>query len=206
GTYWVEALNDKGCLAQDTFLLETSYDLLQAQFMMPSEALVQDTVAMIEISWPLPDTIVWTFPQEMLIVEDYYDVVFGQYSAPGVYNVGVAAVLAGCDDQISKSITISDRPAGPGGGRLGHVEYVKEFALLPNPNNGSFDVEVELLEVSPIVMSVWNAGSATMVGKVQDSGSDSYYRHIDFRPLSPGVYILRLDHKNGKEYLRFIVH
>jgi len=205
GTYWVEVLDAKGCVGRDTFLLETSYDLLQASFMIPKEAIVGDTVAMIDVSWPLPELVDWSFPLEMKQVSVMGDVVFGQFNATGTYTVGLSARLGECRDYIEKSITIIQGSEDETGGRLGYEEYIKTFGLYANPNDGSFDVIVDLADKDDIMLSIWNGQTGALVGKVSEKGNASYNVHVDLRPLSAGAYVLRLDHAKGSNYIRFLV-
>jgi len=205
GTYWVEVLDTKGCVGRDTFLLETSYDLLQASFMIPKEAVVGDTVAMIDVSWPLPELVDWSFPLEMKQVSASDDVVFGQFNTPGSYNVGLTARLGECRDYVEKDIVIIEGGEDETGGRLGYEEYVKAFGVYANPNNGAFDVVVNLAKADDIMLSIWSGQTGSLVAKLAQRGNASYSVHVDLRPLSSGTYVLRLDHARGSSYLRFIV-
>jgi hypothetical protein len=206
GSYWLEVLNDKGCIAQDTFLLETSYDLLKASFMIPKEAIAGDTVVMIDISWPMPERIEWNYPPDMTVLQDNGDILYGKFNSAGTYEVNLATHLGECYDQISKTITILEEQDNGEGGRLGYEEYVKSFTLYPNPNSGSFHVGVELIEEMPITVSVWHSPSGIMIKKVQQNGEKIYQLYFDLRPLTSGTYVLRLDYENGKKYIRFVVN
>ncbi|MCD9017605.1 T9SS type A sorting domain-containing protein [Parachryseolinea silvisoli] len=206
GSYWVEVLSDKGCVGQDTFLLETSYDLLQASFMIPQEAIAGDTVVMIDISWPLPETVQWEYPAAMREVLNLGDVLFGQFDEAGTYEVAMTARLGECVDQISKTIVILDEGAGGEGGKLGYEKFVKEFTVYPNPTDGAFDVGIELLEESHVTLSIWNSPTGILIKQVQRDHQKLYHVSFDLRPLNAGTYILRLDHAKGKEYIRFVVY
>lgn len=206
GTYWIEAYNDNGCVARDTFLLETSYDLLKASFMIPQQAAVGDTVVMVDISWPMPEAITWSYPLEMKKLLDNGEVLFGQFSAPGTYEITLATHLGECFDQVSKNISIINAENGDQGGRLGYEAYVKEFTLHPNPNDGLFNVTAELEEESPVVFSVWNTAAGSLIYQVKQTGSNIYHQPFDIRPLSPGTYVLRMDHAHGSAYIRFVVY
>jgi hypothetical protein len=206
GSYWLEVLNDKGCIAQDTFLLETSYDLLKASFMIPKEAIAGDTVVIIDISWPMPERIEWNYPPDMTVLQDNGDILYGKFNSAGTYEVNLATHLGECYDQISKTITILEEQDNGEGGRLGYEEYVKSFTLYPNPNSGSFHVGVELIEEMPITVSVWHSPSGIMIKKVQQNGEKIYQLYFDLRPLTSGTYVLRLDYENGKKYIRFVVN
>jgi hypothetical protein len=206
GSYWLEVLNDKGCIAQDTFLLETSYDLLKASFMIPKQAIAGDTVVIIDISWPMPEKIEWNYPLDMTVLQDNGDILYGKFNSAGTYEVNLATHLGECFDQVSKTITIIENEGDSEGGRLGYEEYVKNFTLYPNPNNGAFHVGIELTEEMPINVSVWHSPSDILIKKVQESGDKQYELYFDLRPLTSGTYVLRLDYETGKKYIRFVVH
>jgi hypothetical protein len=206
GKYWLQVTSAKGCIGQDTFLLATSYDLLQASFLIPHEAEAGDTVVMIDISWPLPEKVEWAFPSEMKQISNTGDVLQGQFYNKGTYTVSLTAHLGECIDQLSKTITILDMEEDAAGGRLGHEEFLKEFTLYPNPNQGSFEVGVELQEESAIAMGVWNSPMGILIEQVQRKGDKIYRVYFDLKPLPAGTYVLRLDHAKGQAYRRFVVH
>jgi hypothetical protein len=206
GQYWVKVLNAQNCEAQDTFLLETSLDLLRANFIMATEAHVGDTIVVVDVSWPLPDNITWEYPLAMKMISDMGDVLYGQFNEDGLYQVKIMARLGECFDDMTKTISVLKGEQEPGGGRLGHEAFVKEFSIYPNPTDGSFDVSVELAEESPITISVWNGITSGNIGQFSDKGKKYYLKHVDLRPMTSGPYVLRLDHKNGHQSIRFIVH
>ncbi|HEY0656268.1 MAG TPA: hypothetical protein VGD65_24205, partial [Chryseosolibacter sp.] len=204
--YRVEVWDAKRCKASDTFILETSDDLLQASFLMPGEALAGDTVAIIEISWPLPENISWKFPQEMVKLQDLGDVVFGKFDDAGNYNITLNATLGSCRDQLSKTITITDDHSTPIGGRLGAREFVKSLTLHPNPNTGAFEVEVEFDELSAVEMRIWSIATSKLVAEVTDSGSSIYRKSFNLTSLGSGAYVLKVAYNGGYRTLRFLVH
>lgn len=206
GQYWLEAVNDKGCVAKDTFLLQTRTDLLQAEFFLATQAMIGDTVVMVDVSWPLPEGIEWNYPSSMKKLFDNGPIIYGQFNDPGTYEIVLKARLGECRDEMAKTITILRGEEDSEGGRLGYEKFVKEFTLHPNPNDGNFTVKIELLEESDVVLSVWNTVNSKMAGKVGFNGKKSYLKKIDFSPLSPGTYVLRLDHVKGRNHIRFIVH
>ena len=205
GMYWLKVVTGKGCEVQDTFLLQTSTDLLNANFLVASQAATLDTVVMIDISWPLPQHSIWDFPPMMERVADFGDMIYGRFEEPGSYDVTLLATLGDCRDEITKTVTITNADLGDNEGRLGHEPIVKNFTLYPNPNDGLFHVRVEFRDESPIVISVWNTLTARKLAQLQDSGAAAYVKQIDLRPLSPGNYTLRLDYGKGVRYKRLIV-
>jgi len=205
GRYWAEVYNDKGCMAQDTFLLQTSYDLLKATFLLQDTTFVGDTVVVIDISWPLPEKVEWNYPAAMTLLQDNGDHFYGQFKDAGTYEISLAAHLGECFDQMTKSILVLDEGSPSTGGRLGYEEYVKLFKLYPNPNDGAFHVGVELTEEMPITLSIWHAPTGVLIKQVQKSGGNQYMLYFDLKPLTSGTYVMRLDFEKGTRYIRFVV-
>ena len=206
GTYWLTATATNGCLSRDTFYLKTSDDLLNANFLLATEASARDTLVAIDISWPIPENIVWTFPNEMVILKDQRETVYGRFDQDGYYSISLLATLGECRDEITKTVAIvSEKNGPPDNGRLGSESFVKKFELYPNPNNGVFDLQIEFADPSPVLLTVWNTLIARPVLVVEDTGSSKYKKHFDLQPLSAGNYTLRMDYKNGTRYVRFVV-
>ena len=205
GLYWIEATSHQDCIVQDTFLLETSTDLLKANFLMASAASVNDTVVMIDVSWPWPEKISWHRPDQLRLLEDYGDIAMGQFGAPGQYSVSLTARLGECIDKVTKEITIHDTGDGPGDGRMWSEPFVKVLGLYPNPNEGKFEVEVEFLEASPVMLTVFNLLTSMKIAQIRDDGQSKYLKYFDLGPLSAGTYTLRLDYTGGTKFLRFVV-
>lgn len=205
GFYWLQTVSHKGCIVRDTFELKTASDLLNANFLMASEAMEGDTVVMVDISWPLPEEAVWILPDEMKRLHDYGDILYGQFEKIGKYVVSLAVKLGDCRDEISKSINVIINRESTEEGRLGNTPFVTLFDLFPNPNEGEFDVAIELINESAIALTAWNTLTAKKITEFRDGGRKSYLVHMDLKPLSAGTYSLRLDHEKGSKYLRFIV-
>jgi len=206
GEYSVEVENQNGCKAFDSFILKTSIDLLQAEFFMAAEAMVGDTIVLVDVSWPLQENIAWSYPVSMEKIFDNGPVVHGKFNDEGVYEIALTAALGECRDKMVKTVTILQSSDDLDGGRLGYEKFVKNFELYPNPNSGEFDVRIELEEESPITLSVWSPMTSLNIHKSKEDGQSNYLKHVDLRPLQPGTYILRLDHASGYESIRFIVH
>lgn len=204
GLYWLQAVTSRGCVVQDTFRLATSSDLLNANFLVATEVVPGDTVVLIDISWPIPDNITWHFPHQMIQLENRGDILYAKFDESGQYNVSLTASLGECRDEVTKTINVSGGNDPIAEGRLGLASFVKMFSLFPNPNDGAFDVDVEFIEESDILLTVWNTLTGKKIGQVKDSGKTTYIINVDLKPLSAGQYTLRLDYRGGTKYIRFI--
>lgn len=205
GTYNLVATDVNGCVARDTFILQTSTELLQAMFLLASQAYTRDTVVIIDISWPIPDNVTWTIPKSMYVTQGDEDIMFGTFEEAGLYDISLSASLGECRDEMTKTIHILDIDKPTEQGRLGQDHFVKEFSLYPNPNEGKFDVVVAFEQETSMVLTVWNVLTSRKIAQVKGMGERYYHEHFDLSPLSAGSYSVRLDFGHGAKYIRFIV-
>src|SRR5690606_11830506 len=63
GNYTVSATDALGCTSEADFKIIYSKDLLKAEFLVPKETYVGDTIVCVNISVPQPDLLVWQFDQ-----------------------------------------------------------------------------------------------------------------------------------------------
>ena len=205
GLYYFKGINAVGCIAMDTFKLETSLDLLKAEFLMPAEAAVGDTIVAIDISWPLPEKIEWNYPAAFKIIESPQpEISFAQPREPGVFSISMKSFLAECRDYREKTLTVLAKEKSKPGGRLGYEELIKEFTLSPNPNNGVFKVKVNLSEETEIMLRVIQFPLGTV--KLEYSAHDFTDYAIDFNlpDLPQGMYVIWLKARNENQLIRFI--
>ncbi|UII20009.1 T9SS type A sorting domain-containing protein [Fulvivirga ligni] len=193
GVYHLEVVNAKGCIAEDDFELTLSDDLLQADFLMISEAYVGDTVVLIDISWPIPERLEWGFPEGAEVLtsnKDYAEVIFRE---PGTYGIDMEVGLANCSDFYTQSLTILDAPKDSEGGRLtAEHDLIKAFKVSPNPSNGKFKIELELSEaLSPEFKLIDLEGNQILLNAQLDA-SKSVELEVDASENKPGMYMLWL--------------
>ncbi|GCC53182.1 hypothetical protein SanaruYs_34250 [Chryseotalea sanaruensis] len=206
GQYWLAVTNALGCIARDTFLLATSNDLLGASFIIPAEANVQDTVAMIDITWPLAESITWQLPSDFDVLQDLNEVVYGKFLHAGVYNIGMHAQLGGCHDEVTKSISILGGISQEEEELLGYEEFVKVFEVFPNPTQGNFTISLQFIEETFATLSIWEVLTGKVVKQMNLKEAQDFSVNVDLQPLPTGAYVLRMDYRGGVKYLRFVVN
>jgi len=195
GTYSVVVTDEKGCTANDDVYIEIRNDLLEADFLMPSEANISDTVVVIDISWPDPDQVYWSFSEGIKSInsQDYYEEII--FKSEGILRVSLVSTKGACIDSLSKYINITGGSGKMGEeAKLGAQEtMIKSFAVYPNPSTGEFSVKVELREVSQAEIRLIKMDNQMLVNQQKSNGSDAYEFEYNLGHISRGVYILRLE-------------
>ncbi|NOS90695.1 MAG: T9SS type A sorting domain-containing protein [Cyclobacteriaceae bacterium] len=206
GVYKLRVTNNNGCIAEDSFELTTSNDLLKADFLMAPEAHVNDTIIVIDISWPLPDQITWSFPTEATVIlqsQDYSSILFKK---EGVYPVKITAKLAECQSEYTASIEILKAGETGGGSGGGSTDLIKLLQAFPNPTaQGFINLKLELNEVAPVRVRLVSLEGNVIVTDFSDSGKDAYDFEITLQGVAPGVYFLLVDVKDQKRVVRIVI-
>jgi len=205
GEYKATALGERGCRAEGSLTVRTSNKTLNAKFALAAQAFAGDTIVIVDLTWPLPEKIEWSWPAEMTKIVSSDSVAYVKFNKAGVYDIGMLSRLGECRRQTAKRIAILEKENKAPGGRLGHKPFVEQFEAYPNPNHGYFQTLIVLAENSPAALKVWNAVDSKPIQTIFLSGDKTYRVFMDLQPLSAGVYVLRLEHAKGTESLRFMV-
>jgi hypothetical protein len=209
GHYYLEAVNHRGCVVQDTFLLEVSNDALTADFLMASRGYVGDTLVLIDISWPVPTQVNWQYAQEegfeIITNEDFVQELL--FTEPGTYTVELESFLAECRSAVSKQIVIEEAAAAPpdAGARIGGKDLIYATRVYPNPSRGRFKVEVELTEVAPLRLEVLSIYTAEVLHVVSFEDKRKVEVPMDMSGLKDGLYLLRVVAGDSYKNIRFYI-
>lgn len=204
GTYAVHVVDVKGCIADESFALTTSTDLLRAELLIARKAYAGDTVVVIDISWPLPDGITWQFDvvNTQIISQDQNmaQMIFPQ---PGVYPVGVEVALGDCRDTDTQFITILEEEENPGG-RVNTEPLVKRFDIYPNPNGGNFMINIVLRDPVPARVRMVNlSGNKNLIDHRVETQEYEYQALLEGIPA--GIYYIVLDVSGETKTKRVVI-
>jgi hypothetical protein len=197
GTYSCTVITDKGCEDADSFELIYDTDLLRADFLMASQAFVGDTVIVIDISWPLPNTLNWTFDDEAVVIDAGTDYSLVRFDAPGVYDMKLEAALATCASVKTQSITILENPEGAPSGRTNKQSIIRLFTVHPNPVQGLLRVEISLQEMRDAQLELYHLGQNRRMISTTLQQNTEHTPVLDLSTMPAGVYVLAL--KAGSE-------
>jgi hypothetical protein len=200
--YTLKVINHNGCEAEDSFILGTSNDLLQADFLMAGEAHAGDTVVLIDVSWPIPEAIDWTFPAGVQVISQdavYAEVIF---ESPGDYAVILNTHLGECLDNYAKTITILDAVPQEGGRQGSGV--VERFEVYPNPNEGVFTIAIDFTEaVNGRLRLMSMSGNKVFTESLAEVPTLTLQTTLQHIPA--GIYFLVLEVDSDVFYKRVII-
>ena len=206
GGYLLKTKDDFGCEASIEFESKIKNDLLNAEFLVSSDAVVGDTLTLIDITWPEPKFVEWIIPDELIVVggrsNHYCNVI---PTKEGVYNVSLAAKSNGCADEEIKLITVYGNELKKFDGNVpAQSKSIKRINIHPNPNDGHFSVNIAFNEIKDLTLEVINLSTSTIYYQRHYSGSDKYKIEINEPYLQEGVYALKI-RTNFEVYTYLIV-
>jgi hypothetical protein len=203
-TYTLMVVTALGCEDEDSFVLNTSTDLLRADFLMADEAHAGDTVIMIDISWPIPDKGVWHFPGDVTVIntlDAYAEVVFEE---PGTYDVLLNTSLGECIAAFSKTITILEERQVSGGRKKGE-DLITEVTVYPNPNYGQFTIQALLSESADARVRIVGSANGTSFLDHVIQNESTIKVEADLRNIPAGIYFLIIESRGQTVTRRVLV-
>jgi hypothetical protein len=204
GTYVLKITDNNGCEGTDTFRLEVSEHPLNAHLLLPDSALVNESINVIDVTWPVPDSIQWFFDRPVLLLEaNAWSQHFTSEQA-GNINVTLRAWYGGCYSDSTKNVVIILNQEPSLKNTEGNQPLILGFTAYPNPNNGLFTAKVKLSRKADITVTLYNGTSGSVIEKNTFSGMDTYELPYSLNSLIPGVYVLELHAEPEKQMLKII--
>ena len=193
GEYYLEATYGKNCKTRDTVTISIGDDLLEADFYMASDAAVDTSLALVELSNMQIDSLHWEFNYSDFVVVDSSD--YELYLKPvnlGQHEITLWAYSGGCVSYKTKQVEISQLADTTHNINLGYNPLIKSITVMPNPTKGQFSISVKLREEHNVEVSISSAGQGKPVERRELSGKSEYEESFDLSNAGDGVYILRI--------------
>jgi hypothetical protein len=190
GTYHVKVTSALGCISEDEITIKTSQAIINSEFLLSSQAYLDEEVILINTSNPFGESTNWVIPDGVRIVEQKEKYITLKFNATGVYTIGLQQTQGECYATYTKNITVEERSTLPNTGSTS--QFILDFIVSPNPSDGNFKAFINLENVSAINLRLFSTtGQDTMIQK-KESGKKTY--EIDFdTTLESGIYVLVLE-------------
>ncbi|WNB17084.1 T9SS type A sorting domain-containing protein [Marivirga arenosa] len=207
GTYQLTVENENGCIATENFELIVSDDLLSADMTMASEAIIGDTIVVIDISWPIPDEVSWEIPEGVTVLEENNDYVSLIFNQEGSFELGLEVKQAECLDYYSQIINISSKSQEENSNQRNFgisEKLIKKFNVYPNPIVNNFNIDIELSQKHDLSVNIIDLKGNRII--FNESFKDKIEYLIPMKDiLNSGVYIVRINVGGESSYKRIIV-
>ncbi len=203
GTYQVTATSSLGCTATDTIVLSYSDTEIDSEFLLSSQAYVDEDVILFNVSNPLGDTSRWNIPNNVTIIDQTHTSITLHFPKADTYKIGLVSTQGNCYQEIYKNIVVEEQTGLPDPGDT-KTPFIKEFRLTPNPTNGQFEVYINLAEPSAVALRVFDIQGGFIFAQPALQTAEEYT--VPFRlNLSEGVYFVVLETAKETQIKRMVV-
>jgi len=205
GTYTATITTSKGCIGSSSILVERSDKVLEADFMMASKAALGNSVEIINITYPLPNSASWIIPESsnVTVVENTESKLTLQFSELGEYTIGIKTKEGNCEKMLYKNIKIVDQSEMVDY-KEGKEALIKKFIVSPNPTKGDFKVGVEFSEKIDAVLLLIDSDSGKTIERRELSNSDWYEAPFNVS-MPAGNYMIHLVCTKAQANFKFLI-
>ncbi|GFD80268.1 hypothetical protein KUL118_31300 [Tenacibaculum sp. KUL118] len=203
GIYTVTATSSLGCVATDTITINYRNQEINAEFLLSSQAYINEEVVVFHTSNPAPESFEWVLPKEAELVEEKENTVVLSFSKAGTYEVGLLTKVGDCVQEVYKKVVVEEESGLVDPGDT-ETPFIEAFSISPNPNKGSFEVSIDLVEVTPISLRIFNAQGQFITKHIPNETLEEY--SIPFTVnLASGMYVVVLETAKQTQVKRMIV-
>jgi hypothetical protein len=204
GIYAVKVTSGLGCIGEDAIEIKTSNLAIQSEFLLSSQAYLDEEVILVNSSNPFGENTQWIIPEHVVIVEKAEKFITLKFSKAGVYTIGLKQTQGDCYATYSKNISVEQRSAMPNATNT-NTQFVNDFIVSPNPNDGNFNAHINLENNSPINLRLFSYNGAFALIQKKDSGKKKYIVDFDVK-LATGVYVLVLETEQQTLVKKIIIY
>ena len=199
GLYSVSVSNNTGCVVRDSFQLVNNNKALKAEFILPTQAFVGDTVVMLDFTKPIPDKVIWLVPTEAYITQKDNARCLFIPAVDGEMRLGMIAHAGACENITFRTIKIF-RPEDVSltDSAYAYKSYpISNINIYPNPNQGVFSLTITTKSVTDIQMKLVRVTNGEVVHeailKPQSQVANTPNTYLFDLSLATGLYTLVLE-------------
>ena len=207
GTYTAIITNAKGCIATDQITVRNSTEELHPHMMLSTQAYVERTVKLVNTSNPRPQRVEWIVPRtsQVQVIEQNDDYLEVKFHSTGSYNFGLKGHQGACEKIFYKNVVVEENLSGVDIDPA-RTSNIKEFTIVPNPNNGEYKVIVKLYEEADIKLRIIDMVSHEPFAPVLRNRSVNYEIPFNQPNLTAGTYLIILETKGESQVKKMIVN
>jgi hypothetical protein len=195
GRYVATITSSLGCMGTGEILIEVFDTPIDAHFLIATQAYTDQEVILINISDPIGETVEWTVPDGVEIVSESKEELVLNIEKEGPYDINLRSYQEDCYQDYTKTILVEPAIEAPEV-FSSSGEFIEEFIVYPNPNQGTFKIKITLAENANIVVKMISLMSGATVHERSEKNNRDFL--LDYEVTMPtGVYLMLLETPKG---------
>ena len=189
GFYSIIVTNPTGCILKNEFELKNRPNTFNADFLIPTQALIGDTVVCLDITKPIPTKVIWEYASVANAIIENNSKLVSIYAKEGSYLVRMIVANDACENKVEHTIQIN-----PNNGKQSTIvgeDIIKSITITPNPSTGKFELTVRLSKNLPITVDIVQNVGASVVFNSTETSKQIHEIPIELNVVT-GVYIVRV--------------
>ncbi|UKN01169.1 T9SS type A sorting domain-containing protein [Paracrocinitomix mangrovi] len=204
GTHTVTVKDSLGCWYDFPAELTESAAPPTPDFLLSTDNYETDTIAIVNISSPMPDSVVWVFPSSFVIVDLNDTMPIVVLPDTGSFPVTLEGYYGQCIGANTKLINVTEFDTTIA--TYYNQNGIKSMSLYPNPNAGAFTVDIEFYTKQNVNLSITDV-TGTVYHPVEFFDTDLISYQFDMNPaLVNGTYVLRIAAEFDSAYITFVLN
>lgn len=202
GSYSFLIQDALGCTRSTSALIDTNSLSPAPEFLVATSPELADTIVIVDISNPRPDSVAWDFPSGTTIVDT--SMFSPSIVAPdtGAFVITMHAFYGSCEVILVRTIQVN--PYDSLNASPWNSNAIDSLALYPNPNNGTFTMYTHLgAEQNFVILVTDELGNER--ARVQVSDADEWSGMVNVSNPVPGSYVLRVIAEYDAAAVPFII-
>ncbi len=202
GIYTATITSSLGCIGVGSIAVEVFDTPIDADFLLTTQAYTDEEVILVNVSEPVGDKVEWTVPDAAEIIEKDNGKLIVKFTEEGPYDILLTSYQGDCFQEYTKTILVQPAIETPEGSNT-QGQFIEEFIVYPNPNNGSFKTKITLAEDSNITVKIVSLMSGMTVNERSEKNQQDFL--LDYTLSMPtGVYLMLLETPKGSETRKIV--
>ncbi|WP_160170135.1 T9SS type A sorting domain-containing protein [Aquimarina megaterium] len=202
GRYIATITNSIGCVGTGEIQVEVLDTPIDSDFLITTQAYTNQEVILVNISEPVGERVEWTIPEGVEVVSETEDQIVLMFEEEGSYDVNLRSIQGDCYQDFVRTIIVQPAIVGPTA-PSSESEFIEEFIVFPNPNNGTFKTKIGLAEEANVTLKIISLMSGAIVDQRVESSNVDFL--LDYSLALPtGVYLMLLETPRGSETRKLV--
>jgi len=204
GTYYLTVTNASGCAQKDTLIVTSSTSSALTEFIVSTQAYVNESILLANLSNPMPDSVRWQLPAGAVLISSSRSFCEFKLADTGRYNIAIFNYYpSGCIYTKNKNINVTTNNNFVNLGNQANA-FLKLFRVYPNPTSGAFTLELVFNGITKArIRMVQTLSNVTIFDQVKE-GQYSYTIPYNISGVPATTYIIIIETAKGNFIFKLI--